>query len=703
MALVQALSTAITGLSSHQTALDTIGDNIANVNTTAYKKGVYSFSTLLSTTLEGGTEGDEDTGSTNPSSLGLGTQISSVTNDYTQGSLEETGNVRDMAISGNGYFVLRSGNSYVYTRDGSFYLGSDGSLLASDGLHVQGVMADEDGNISESASIEDIYIEIGTTGGATETSEVSFTGNLDYDEDVAVGLMLTSSSTTGTDAEDILENADSTDTTWSQLVTDATNGELSVINGGSVQTSSALASYDSTTGTYSTASLTTDLADLCYLDGETWVQPFAGITDGEEISITFDKGETQYTVTFVYDSSASSTTLQDFLEFLAGDVDNTAIVDEDTTDATDTSIENLESLTNTSTEGGAMGLVDVAANVSTADGGTSDYNTPVETAGAFSRSGISQVDLNGTGTTVDSFNVSIVSNLGTENSISDISVSYNNVTYTEMFDDDTDYGDTTGGSTTTTFVVYDSVGEEHTVTLTLTLVDRDSNFSTYRWVATSEDDTDAEWLTDALGNITTSSIVGTGTIQFDADGNFVSGSELSETGGIEITLENEGVSSTIQIDIQEGLAGDQTQDLDFSALTQISSDTDLTLADQNGSAPGTLESFTVSDDGTIQGVYSNGVVEDIARIVIALIPNENGLIEAGDNLYYTSASSGDAQIGFAGVGGRGSVQSGYLESSNVDLSDEFTDLITIQRGYQANARVITTADEMLQELVNLTR
>ena len=301
-------------------------------------------------------------------------------------------------------------------------------------------------------------------------------------------------------------------------------------------------------------------------------------------------------------------------------------------------------------------------------------------------------------------NYSIVSNLGAENAITDIVIAYNNVSYTDMWVQDTKYSAEQGGSTTTNIVVYDSLGNPKEVTMTMSLVERDSDFSTYRWIADSKDDTDAKWFIDPASNeIKTNVNVGTGTIRFDSDGNYVKGAELSETQGIDITLKGMGVSDQLRVNLTEGLSPDAAQDLDFSFLTQVASPSDFNLRGQDGSPPGTLDSFTTSPDGIIQGVYSNGVVQAIARLSIALVPNQNGMMAAGNNLYYTAPASGEGQVAFANVGGRGSIRSGALETSNVDMSQEFTSMITTQRGFQANSKTITTADEMLQELINLKR
>lgn len=784
MGLSQAMSTAISGLVSHQLAMDTIGNNLANVNTTAYKRADYTFSTLLSATLTAGTESDANTGrgSINATQVGLGAQTGSITTNFEQGGFETTYNSLDFCLDGVGFFVLKEGNSTCYTRDGSFYLGDDYSLLASNGLHVQGVMANDSGIIKDTGQIENVFIKIGSVDSAHETSKASLTGNLDSSEGVAQSTKLISSlptddsveaylgtsvTTTGTSTWPALNEYVSSDlevtavqivnlpagatidvidvgggifdvevysgatllatgsgtTGYIQITAEPgydVNGSLQLantitgnhlgititkedtyINGGSVQTSAAYAILVTTTAGshYEAANINTDLSNLYYLSGNTWVKAFNGIENGDKIDIEFEKGGVEYTASFTYTTvgsdgvtPVSSHTLADFMTFLSGGVDRAADV---------STVGEIQNLSNTDLVGGVMGTTCIAGRVSTAvPGGEATYSTPIETAGAYTRSLENCVDY-GSGTLEDSFNVSIVSNIGDSNTLSAIKISYNNVAYDDMFSSDADLGAIQGkSSTTTSITVYDSLGNERQVQMTMSLVEQDTNFSTYRWEATSTSDTDNTWLYDPnTGALLTNSVIGTGTITFDSQGKYVSGSQYSETNGISLTLEDQGVNTPMVIN-QTNYSTDK-QDLDFSSLSFTALDTSVTLASQNGNAPGTLETFSVTADGVIQGSYSNGVVKDIARLVVALIPNEMGLIAAGDNLYYTSPSSGDAQIEFAGVGGRASVYNEKLEISNVDMSTEFTDLISIQRGFQSNTRVITASDEMLQELLNM--
>jgi flagellar hook protein FlgE len=143
--------------------------------------------------------------------------------------------------------------------------------------------------------------------------------------------------------------------------------------------------------------------------------------------------------------------------------------------------------------------------------------------------------------------------------------------------------------------------------------------------------------------------------------------------------------------------------IDISGLTQYGGPGEIGDAGQNGYAMGSLQSFQLSADGTIMGVYSNELKQPIGRLALASFNNPGGLEKAGSSSFRVGVNSGAPQVGLAGAGGRGALVSGALEMSNVDLAEEFTGLIVAQRGFQANSRVITSSDEILQDLVNLKR
>jgi flagellar hook protein FlgE len=144
-------------------------------------------------------------------------------------------------------------------------------------------------------------------------------------------------------------------------------------------------------------------------------------------------------------------------------------------------------------------------------------------------------------------------------------------------------------------------------------------------------------------------------------------------------------------------------EIDFNDITQFSSNHSIAVTEQDGNAEGTLESFAINEVGEIVGAFTNGTSDILGKVGMATFNNPQGLMETGNSMYVQSSNSGLAQIGVAGVGGRGTLIPGALEMSNVDLAEEFTNMIVAQRGFQATSRIITTSDQILQELVNIKR
>jgi flagellar hook protein FlgE len=181
---------------------------------------------------------------------------------------------------------------------------------------------------------------------------------------------------------------------------------------------------------------------------------------------------------------------------------------------------------------------------------------------------------------------------------------------------------------------------------------------------------DGEWTVTDAANTSTATLTADGEGGFDVEGTLVTASGVT---------------------------------VDLGALQSFAGETTVAASDVNGKAAGTLESYTLGSDGILTGVFSNGDQLALGRIALANFVNPGGLEKAGGSAYRVTANSGGAVLGTAGVGGLGSLLAGSLEMSNVDLSQEFTNLIVAQRGFQANARIITTSDELLQEITSLKR
>jgi flagellar hook protein FlgE len=235
--------------------------------------------------------------------------------------------------------------------------------------------------------------------------------------------------------------------------------------------------------------------------------------------------------------------------------------------------------------------------------------------------------------------------------------------------------------------MYDDLGNAHPVSVTLTKIDADPT-------ATPAVPGNTWSLKFADNSTTPATPLGTTTIAF-ADG---SGAAAAGTLVPPTTYTITAPSTTVP-------AWTQDVDIDLSGLTQFGgkSDAAAKTTAESGSAMGVLEGYSLANDGTIVGLYSNGLRQSIGQLALATFTNPGGLEKAGNSSYRAGDNSGNPLVGQASTGGRGTLSAGALEMSNVDLAEEFTGLIVAQRGFQANSRVITTSDEILQDLVQLKR
>ncbi len=232
-----------------------------------------------------------------------------------------------------------------------------------------------------------------------------------------------------------------------------------------------------------------------------------------------------------------------------------------------------------------------------------------------------------------------------------------------------------GGGTTTGFIIYDSLGQEVNVRLRLALVSKGESGSMWRFYAESADDSDV------------SNALGSGTLSFDTNGNLIG------TTGTALTVSRNDTGAS---DIAFGI--------DPAAVTGLADDpSEVGLADQDGLPFGTLVDFFVDRDGVITGSFSNASTQKLGQVAVATFVNPQGLKLETGNHYTETLNSGAARIGVAGDGNAGAIESGALEQSNVNLAREFIGLINASTAFSANSRVITTADELLQELLLIAR
>ena len=461
--MMRSLYSGVSGLQNHQIRMDVIGNNISNINTVGFKKGRVTFQDMLSQTMSGSAQPTEELGGVNPKQVGLGMTVAAIDTIHTQGSMQTTGVMTDVAIQGNGFFVMKNGAKEFYTRAGAFGIDENGTLVnPANGMRVQGWMAEKiDGNeyINTAADVQDLVIPVGSKDPAGATSEVDLACNLDKRTEV--------------------------------------------------------------------------------------IQPGATAGDIKKGTWSIDKT--------IYDTFGNTHKMR--LDF--------------------TKIPN--------TENQWQGTVVIDP----------DAETPTNTTAGI-----------GEGGNANTFTVTF-SNLGVLQSATD-----------------------TQGAVVNNGALAVNVGFDVPDTAP-----------------------------DAAG------------------------AQIRQT----FALKLGEVGSVVQ------------------SMTQFAEKSSTKAFKQNGYPMGYLENFKIDQSGQITGVYSNGTNRLLGQLALASFTNPGGLEKAGESTYVVSNNSGDPNISNSGVAGKGKLIAGALEMSNVDLAEEFTNMIVTQRGFQANSKTITTSDQMLQELLTLKR
>jgi flagellar hook protein FlgE len=579
MALTSTLFTGLSGLDTNQTRLNVVGNNISNVNTVAFKSSRALFKPQFYVTDSGGTPPSGDFGGANPSQRGLGSVVAAIEKDFSPGSIEPTGKVTDLAIDGEGFFIVQSSGAQKFTRDGSFTMNSSNELVTTAGDFVQGFGVDENNNIIP-GELENIIIPIGTSTSAQATQNVKLEGNLNADGTVASGASIFTT----------------------QDMTRISNGAAPVA--GTLLTDLASASAPAT-------QLIT-VGDVYTLSGQKGGRDLADAT---------------FTV-------GAGSTVQDLMTFFDQ----------------------------------GMGIFTQGAGV---DQVPDDGNAATPVPG----SSVVAIDAN-------TSRIAIAGNLGAENVLNMTAASFKTASGGAPFDfvEGTDgagiESNAVGESVNTSFVVYDSLGTPLTVSLTAVLEAKADTGNTWRVFATSADDTDTQL---ALGS---------GTVVFDNEGKL-----LSSTGTtINLNRTDTGAETPLSVG------------LDFGSMTSLTSgDSELIMTEQDGSAIGTLDTFSIGANGIITGSFTNGLTRTLGQVALASFNNNQGLVDLGGNMYVSGPNSGVPVIATPLTLGSGSIRSGALELSNVDLSEEFINLIISSTGFTASSRVISTSDQLLTALLNSSR
>jgi flagellar hook protein FlgE len=504
--MLRSLFAGVSGLRNHQVRMDVIGNNIANVNTVAFKSGRVTFKEGFSQLLQGASRPPGDQGGINPIQVGLGMQIGSIDQLYTQGNIETTGQTTDLAIQGDSLFVVRKGNQSFYTRSGNFQMDADGRLVSpTNGFVVQGQVY-QNGQLQD--GIRDIQLPFGQKVTAQPTSEMRLGGNLNASApQVPAGFSIDSP------ADRAANPAAWTESSISVFDSQGTKRDVKV--------------------------------QFWKTGANTWQWRL----DPKSPTVTAP-------VTVASNGGVNSFTIP-----------------------------------------------------------APPANTAVTVARATTASGLvidaSQITPNGTG----GYTVDPSVNLAAGDLL--------NVEYSVL--------PTAGGAG-----------------------------------------------------------VNGGTLTFDTQGNL----DPTQSDNVRVQFAVPGADMVdVAVDTGSGANG----------LTQYATVSTAVLRDQNGFTAGQLQNFSIDRSGLITGFFTNGTTNPLGRIVLADFNNPSGLLRTGDNMYQESANSGSAVLGFALEGSQSAITSGALEMSNVDLAQEFTNMIVAQRGFQANSKVVSTSDEMLQELMSLKR
>ncbi|MDD5718372.1 MAG: flagellar hook-basal body complex protein [Candidatus Krumholzibacteria bacterium] len=687
--MLKSLYSGVSGMSANMTQLDVIGNNIANSNTIGFKSGRATFNEVLTQTIRSASRPVAGgLGGTNPQQIGLGTSVGSIDTNFVQGNFQTTGIKTDLAIQGPGFFVLSDGTNMSYTRAGVFGLDANNFLVnPSTGLKLQGVMAAVDGSIGN-GPITDLFIDPSMVVPAQASTAVQLIGNLDADADARGSVLQTASLLVAAETNDLLVD-----------LSGQRNGNLGLFPGDIISFNGTSGGSNLGTSTYVVTANSTlqDLLDwmnshnpgLSFSMSADPTKPGAiavqnatgGDVSGLSLSVS---GRTNFNTNFLFPgaiangSSATTADVSDAAGQLRGyAAAGDALVDLFTANGTRLGLD-LSSGSTSLVVGGDRGGSEVQSTVLTVDATTTvaDLMACIQQGFAINSN---PVEINAEGRIV------VRGEVGTDSSIGMITIdelNNNNNTVTSAFFFSTTQQARDQSTFTVSTTVYDSLGGRHTVTFDFQKVPGQSEWI---WQATVEG---GEEILEG----------GSGRMRFNETGAISNFSYDNGASGLVFRPQpaNEEGAQLVTLRIDYGTIGG------LNGLTQFEGTGRLvSLAD--GYTAGTLVDFEIDQSGLLVGRFSNDTMRDIGRIALAQFNNENGLIREANNTYRISGNSGTAMIAFAGEGNGLSLTPGALETSNVDLAQEFTNLVVAQRAFQANSRVVSTGDTLMQELVNMIR
>jgi flagellar hook protein FlgE len=635
----RSLYTGISGLLGHQQKLDVVGNNIANASTVGFKRSRVNFQDAFSQTLRNASEPTGTASGRVPMQVGLGVRVASIDRIFEQGNLELTGTTTDLAIYGDGFFVVQDGSGTYYTRNGAFQVNQLGALVTADGQAVLGLNADAGGNLPAITELGAIVLPLDQVSAAQATTEVALRHNLGSGmttSRAALASLANSAGVTGVSGN----AANGLGGTWNVTVTGAAATQSSFRGSnaafpGALTSAMTLGSLGVTQ--FGTVNVSVDNGApvaITGFDAETTLSEFMALIESQVagVDITLDSGELVVARTHFGSGATYRVNLTE-----SGSNALARLFGAATVNATNGTSSTLAASGAFTTSRGQ-----VLAPVALALGEVDPTNGRVTEVLDLGGGGVSVLAANGL--SAGAFRVD------TEDTVHETSI-----------------------------IVYDSLGAPHTMGLSFT---RGVEPNSWHWEATLPPPANT-----MSGN--------RGMVRFtESDGSLAS---FTYDNGANALSFDPGNGAVVQLTFDAGSVGG------LDGLTQMAGSTTLLATGQNGRPMGTLSTVDFLDDGRIQGTYSNGDARTLAQVLVAEFTNPQGLKAAGGANFSSTGSSGLARLGQPGTQLESVVKSGYLEMSNTDLSKELTEMILAQRGFQAAARVISTSDTILGEVIQLKR
>lgn len=822
---MRSLWAGVSGLQAHQYAMDVEGNNIANVNTFGFKYSRADFSTLMSQTSKIATAPDGDLGGKNPMQVGLGAGVNSTTRIHSQGNIQTTDKNTDLAINGDGFFIVSNdgGTTQFFTRAGDFKTDAVGNFVDNNGYTVQGWNYNQEtGQIDSSKSVEDIVIPPGMSMPAKESTIVKLTANLDSGNSLGSNASakrpiyaLDSKHGGRVDTGTTIDENDrghtefyTTSKSGAQVtekgvdmgvVFNAQGEGLNLRDGQGIWVSYADAKYQSNITMHQ--ALPTDRAQFKpntnytfwgFKDGDKTYPAKLDITIngvniqaegvGQETFINAINAKTAETgvvasivegkITFTNDNSTGTTAKSKNLNITinpegttagaqvrtrrenvpsGGVIDGLLVAQGGTADRAWLGTEN-------GTAGGALKTnvqvvtaheyiyskngVDIGKDPNPNANNQAEANMPNPTGKRFfhttedlrellQRDARYGVDYNGDGKLENFANGNQPPGIQDVNAGVEVTVEkdgrfkivnpklneqskdmtfkvtgYSNETdkiatndkFTAMFsalDGNFNAGNNEKFSQdmylsahTASIEIFDSLGTRHELTVQFTKETKTADGGA-EWsiIISVPEPAEINFSGDgAPGNIVV------GNLKFGNDGSL-----QSYTPNVINFTGNNGSRPNQVVKLDFGTTGA------FDGLTSYDKDSATTKQETDGYTGGNLkpDALRTDENGYVYGEFTNGKTLALAKVALASFPNNMGLEEMGNNLFKATANSGTPTIGHAGEGGRGGLKSSAIEMSNVDLSRSLTQLIVIQRGYQASSKTITTSDQLLNTLLQL--